>query len=192
MAAGLFAAAFVLSGAWFDTGRVDSLFVALTLLASWPGVGGPSVPAAALASALLASGLLHQADGAGGARPRRSACSRASPGGESGCRRWPLLGGLVLGSTLALDATSEGWYRYYVFGELAGQPWVTRVWVRVLDPRHPCAPVAGRLAIAGGRSGGAPGSRRRCGAAYYAAAAAAGLIAAPGFRVCTPAATPTC
>ena len=32
VAAGLFAATFVISGAWFDTGRVDSLFLALTLL----------------------------------------------------------------------------------------------------------------------------------------------------------------
>ncbi len=30
--AGLFAGAFAISGAWFDTGRVDSLFVALTLV----------------------------------------------------------------------------------------------------------------------------------------------------------------
>ena len=33
VAAGLFAGTFVIAGAWFDTGRVDSLFVALTLLA---------------------------------------------------------------------------------------------------------------------------------------------------------------
>ena len=32
IAAGLFAASFRISGAWFDTGRVDSLFLALTLL----------------------------------------------------------------------------------------------------------------------------------------------------------------
>ena len=32
VAAGLFAATFRISGAWFDTGRVDSLFLALTLL----------------------------------------------------------------------------------------------------------------------------------------------------------------
>ncbi len=33
VAAGLFAATYRISGAWFDTGRVDSLFLALTLLA---------------------------------------------------------------------------------------------------------------------------------------------------------------
>jgi hypothetical protein len=37
--------------------------------------------------------------------------------------------GLLLASTAVLDATSDGWYRYYVFSELAHQPWANQLWV---------------------------------------------------------------
>ena len=36
---------------------------------------------------------------------------------------------LVLASTAVLDAATDGWYGYYVFSELPGQPWAHQVWL---------------------------------------------------------------
>jgi hypothetical protein len=127
VAAGLFAATYGLSGAWFDVGRLDSLFVALTLTALWLGRradgvrGGIAVGAVAflafftkqIALVALAPALLWLVL----ARPRVGSAALA------------LLATTVAGSTLVLDALTGGWYRYYVVGELAGQPWQKRMWV---------------------------------------------------------------
>jgi len=122
VAAGLFAATFRISGAWFDVGRVDSLFLALTLLAlacgRWAtGVrGGIGLGILAFLafftkqSALLAllPALVYLA------LTRR----------RVGIPALVTVLALVLVSTAVLDAATDGWYRYYVISELAQQPWV--------------------------------------------------------------------
>jgi Dolichyl-phosphate-mannose-protein mannosyltransferase len=127
VAAGLFAATFVISGAWFDTGRVDSLFIALTLLTlAWGRrargvVGGMGLGALAFLAfftkqtALVAvlPALLYL----GASRPR------------VGIPALLTLLGLAVVSTAGLDAATHGWYRYYVFSELSGQSWAQQVWM---------------------------------------------------------------
>ncbi len=127
VAAGLFAATFRISGAWFDVGRVDSLFLVLTLLAlGWgrrarDARGGIALGVLAFLAfftkqtALLAlvPALVYLAV----ARRR------------VGVPALLTLLALILASTAVLDATTGGWYRYYVFSELVGQPWIPQVWV---------------------------------------------------------------
>ncbi len=147
-AVGLYAATFRLTGAWLDIGRVDSLFLLLFLLAvlvarrarSWRG--GLAVGAlvflafftkqTALIAALPMLGWLLVW------RPRVG----ASALGTSGV--------LVIGSTLVMNALTNGWYGYYVFGELTHQPFVsgalTGFWTN--DLWHPLA-VALLLGAAG-------------------------------------------
>jgi Dolichyl-phosphate-mannose-protein mannosyltransferase len=127
VAAGLFAATFRISGAWFDTGRVDSLFLALTLLTvAWGrwarGVhGGVGLGMLAFLAcftkqtALLA--LLPALVFVAVTRRR------------VGVPALLTLLGLVVASTAVLDAATHGWYGYYVFSELAHQPWARQVWL---------------------------------------------------------------
>lgn len=127
LAAGLFAATFRLSGAWMDTGRVDSLFVALTLAAIAAGSrvrgvrGGLGLGVLAFAafftkqSALFALG------------PALVVLALRRP--RAGLPALGTLVALVGGSTLLLDALTGGWYRYYVVDELAHQAWSHAAWV---------------------------------------------------------------
>ncbi len=128
VAAGLFAATYQVGGAWLDIGRVDSLWLAFLLLAvaiarraeSWQrGVWVGLVLSAAFLtkqSALLAAGplviyLVVR-------RPRVGAAALGT---------WAVV---VVGSTLVLNATSHGWYDYYVFSELLHQATDSSVWWR--------------------------------------------------------------
>jgi len=127
VAAGLFAATYTLSGWWFDVGRLDSLFLALTLAAlvvgrsaqSWRGGLGfgllaflafftKQVALIALAPAMLILLLRRRQAGL-------TAIATAIV--------------LVGGSTLALDAASHGWYRYFIVSELGGQRWKHNPWL---------------------------------------------------------------
>jgi hypothetical protein len=149
VAAGLFAATFAISGAWFDIGRVDSLFLALTLVAlafgrSARGVrGGVALGVLAFlafftkqtALLALAPALVYLAI------TRR----------RVGIPALLTLLALVLASTAVLDATSHGWYGYYVFSELIHQPVAHQLWVGfwVNDILHQQWPLA-IMIIAGG------------------------------------------
>jgi hypothetical protein len=118
-AAGLFAAAYSVTDTWFDAGRVDSLFLALSIgglhAARWMrGTRGALAAGVLLAAAALtkqtglAEGVVVVAALLAG--PRRGlACVAA------------LAEITVLGvSTLVLGLASGGWYVYYVF-ELMGE-----------------------------------------------------------------------
>jgi hypothetical protein len=118
-AAGVFAATYFATDTWFDVGRVDSLFLALSLgglyAARWMrGARGAIVAGVLLAATVLtkqtglAEGIAVVAALLGG--PRRGlACVAA------------LAEVTVLGvSTLVLALTSGGWYVYYVF-QLMGE-----------------------------------------------------------------------
>jgi len=113
-AAGLFAATYFATGTWFDVGRVDSLFLALSIGGLYVARWMRGTPGAIAAGVLLAAAFLTKQTGlAEGvaviaallAGPRRRlACVAA------------LAEVTVLGiSTLVLALTSGGWYIFYVF-----------------------------------------------------------------------------
>ena len=113
-AAGLFAATYFATGTWFDVGRVDSLFLALSIGGLYVARWMRGTPGAIAAGALLAAAFLTKQTGLAegvaviaalltGPR-RRLACVAA------------LAEVAVVGiSTLLLGLTSGGWYIFYVF-----------------------------------------------------------------------------
>ena len=120
-AAGLFAATYFATNTWFDVGRVDSLFLALSIgglyAVRWmSGTRGAIAAGILLAAAALtkqtgmAEGVAVIAALLPGPR-RRLACVAA------------LAEAAVLGiSTLVLGLTSGGWYVYYVFQLMSEHP----------------------------------------------------------------------
>jgi hypothetical protein len=117
-AAGVFAATYFATGTWFDTARVDSLFLALSIGGLYAarrmrGTGGAIAAGTLLAAAALtkqtglAEGVVVTAVLLAGPR-RRLACVTA------------LAEFTVFGiSTLVLRQTSGGWYTYYVFEQMS-------------------------------------------------------------------------
>jgi hypothetical protein len=117
-AAGLFAATYFATDTWFDVGRVDSLFLALSMGALYAARYMRNTRGAIAVGVLLAAAALTKqtalAEGAAviitllsGPR-RRLACIAT------------LTGAAVLGlSTLVLALTTGGWYLYYVFELMA-------------------------------------------------------------------------
>jgi hypothetical protein len=117
-AAGLFATTYFATDTWFDVGRVDSLFLALSMGALYAARYMRNTRGAIAVGVLLAAAALTKqtalAEGAAvivallaGPR-RRLACVAA------------LAGVTVLGlSTLVLALTTGGWYLYYVFELMA-------------------------------------------------------------------------
>jgi Dolichyl-phosphate-mannose-protein mannosyltransferase len=117
-AAGVFAATYFATGTWFDTARVDSLFLALSIGGLYAarrmrGTGGAIAAGLLLAAAALtkqtglAEGVVVIAVLLVGPR-RRLACVTA------------LTEFAAFGlSTLVLRLTSGGWYTYYVFKQMS-------------------------------------------------------------------------
>jgi hypothetical protein len=113
LAAGTFAAAFAASGAWYDLARVDSLFLFLLLL------GMATLRAARSGWGIAASALFVTLS----FLTKQTALAVALPVAiwllVADWRRGALWGGLiatfVVVSTLVFDASSGGWYRFYVF-----------------------------------------------------------------------------
>jgi len=113
-AAGLFAATYFATDTWFDVGRVDSLFLALSIGGLYVARWMRGTPGAIAAGVLLAAAFLTKQTGLAegvaviavlltGPR-RRLACVAA------------LAEVAVVGiSTLLLGLTSGGWYIFYVF-----------------------------------------------------------------------------
>lgn len=117
LAAGLYAATYRLSGAWFDVARVDALFVALLMGSLYLLRIGRGVATAVLAGAVLALAVQTKQVGVLAALPFAAA---AWPSTLPASRRRAVWFGvsfvLLAGATaLALDRASGGWYRYYVF-----------------------------------------------------------------------------
>jgi 4-amino-4-deoxy-L-arabinose transferase-like glycosyltransferase len=117
-AAGVFAATYFVTGTWFDTARVDSLFLALSIGGLYAarrmrGTGGAIAAGVLFAAAALtkqtglAEGIVVIAVLLTGPR-RRLACVTA------------LAEFIVFSiSTLVLRLTSGGWYTYYVFKQMS-------------------------------------------------------------------------
>jgi hypothetical protein len=119
-AAGVFAATYFATGDWLDIGRVDSLFLALSIGALYAVRWMRSAPGAIAAGALLAAAALTKQTGL--------AELVAAPGvlllgPRRGLARTAVLTALavVAVSTLMLRLTSGGWYIYYVFKQMSGQ-----------------------------------------------------------------------
>ncbi|MBV9820099.1 MAG: glycosyltransferase family 39 protein [Solirubrobacterales bacterium] len=127
VAAGLFAATYRLSGAWFDVGRVDSLFLALTLVAMAWGCRARGVRGGAVLGLLTFLAFFTKQTALVAIAPALAylIVTRRRVGVTAVITAVVL----VLGSTLLLDALTAGWYRYYAFSELAGQPWMSQLWV---------------------------------------------------------------
>jgi hypothetical protein len=118
-AAGLFAATYFAAGTWFDIGRVDSLFLALSVGALYAARRMRGPRGAVAVGVLLAAAALTKQTGLAemiavtavllAGQRRRLACITV------------LTGITVVGaSTVALALTSGGWYLYYVF-QLMGE-----------------------------------------------------------------------
>lgn len=111
-AACLFAAAFPLSGAWFDVARVDSLMLALLLAGACTVRFGETARSAVAAAALLVLAALAKQTALGLVPPLALAALVSKP-------RW---GAAFLGSFAALaaaaffglDALHGGWFRFYI------------------------------------------------------------------------------
>ena len=153
-AAGLFAATYFATGTWFDVGRVDSLFLALSIGGLYAARWMRGTPGAVAAGLLLAAAALTKQTGlAEGAAviaallagPRRGlACVAA------------LAEVTVLGvSTLVLGLTSGGWYIYYVFELMSEHSLTGRsfgwFWTLLLPAHGP-----GRVRRSDRRAPGAP------------------------------------
>ncbi len=122
VAGGVYAATFRLSGAWADIGRVDSLFLALTLWALERSRRARTRRDGVIVGVLFFLSFFTKQDGLVVAAPVVAwlLVARRAPGVSA----LATLGGLVVGSTVVLDAFTHGWYQYYVFDELRSQGWV--------------------------------------------------------------------
>ena len=119
-AAGLFAATYFATGEWFDVGRVDSLFLALSVGALYAVRRMRGTPGAIAAGTVLAAAALTKQTGLAELvavpgilllSPRRGLARIAG-----------LTAVAVVGlSTLLLRLTSGGWYTYYTVKEMSGQ-----------------------------------------------------------------------
>ncbi len=112
LAAGLFAAIYRIGGAWFDLARNDSLFLALMLSAVFLVRFRESYAGWASAGVLLALSALT----------KQTALMMAAPlliyAALADCKRAAVLtltfAGVLGSATWALNATTHGWYWYYV------------------------------------------------------------------------------
>jgi hypothetical protein len=127
LAAGLFAATFRISGSWLDMGRVDSLFVALTMLTLARGRWTDSRRGGIALGALAFLAFFTKQSALMAVAPALLVLAVARP--RAGLSALVTLAALLVVSTFALDAATGGWYRYYVLDELAGQPWSQQTWL---------------------------------------------------------------
>lgn len=113
LAAGLYAATYRISGAWFDVARVDALLVCLLCASLHVLRVGRALASALLAGALLAFAVQTKQVAALAVVPFAVA---AWPASRRRALGFALSFVLVAGAaTAALDRASGGWYRYYVF-----------------------------------------------------------------------------
>jgi len=117
-AAGLFAAVYFATQTWFDVGRVDSLFLALSIGGLYAARWMHRTRGAIGAGALLAAAALTKQTGL---LEGVMVLAVLVPGPR---RRLALIAALtdfaILGiSTLVLGLTSGGWYIYYVFEQMS-------------------------------------------------------------------------
>jgi hypothetical protein len=127
VAAGLFAATYRLSGSWFDVGRVDSMFLALSLVTLVYGRHAQGVRGGLVLGLLAFLAFFTKQTALIALAPALVwlALTRR-PVGVSAIL---MLAALVVISTVVLDGFTGDWYRYYVFSELSGQGWAAPEWL---------------------------------------------------------------
>ncbi|HEX4832809.1 MAG TPA: glycosyltransferase family 39 protein [Trebonia sp.] len=114
-AGGLFAATYLATDTWFDVGRVDSLFLALSLAGLYAARWMRGPRGAIAAGVLLAAAALTKQTGIGEGALVLAVLLAGRPGrrlGALAALSWALALGV---STLVLGLTSGGWYVFYVF-----------------------------------------------------------------------------
>jgi Dolichyl-phosphate-mannose-protein mannosyltransferase len=117
-AAGVFAATYFGAGTWFDIGRVDSLFLALSIAGLYAarymrGAGGAIAAGALLAAAALTKQTALAESAA------VIVALLTGPRRKLACVAALTEVALVGASTLALRSASGGWYTYYVFKQMS-------------------------------------------------------------------------
>jgi hypothetical protein len=184
-AAGLYAATYRVSGAFADTGRVDSLLLALLLAAVLVGMRTRTWRGGAALGALLLLAFLTKQNALVVAAPML--CWLLFRRRRAGVAASVVLGGGVLASTLVGNLLTDGWYARYVVEQLPSQSWALRwlwaFWIE--DLVIPFAVTVVALAVVGvavlaRRRGPRSGSRWRGWSDDdgYLVAAGVGLLAA--------------
>ena len=117
-AAGMLAATYFATGTWFDVGRVDSMFLALSIGALYAARWMRRTRGAIVAGLLLAAAFGTKQTGLVEGVAVLAALAVGSR------RRLALVAGLAYGaalgiSTLVLGLASHGWYVYYVFEQMS-------------------------------------------------------------------------
>jgi len=174
LAAGLFAACFAASGAWFDLARVDSLFLALSLGSVCVLRAGSSA-ADGICAGLLAAAAFFTKQTALIFLAPFAAYAAVTRGRLWGAFLTTFAGAAVVGC-LAFAAHSHGWFGYYVF-ELPAQHelrWsrVERFWRLDLLAKLPVATAAAVGFLASAPASAQPGARR-----FHLCLAAGGIAA---------------
>ena len=117
-AAGLLAATYFAAGIWFDVGRVDSLFLALSIAAIYAARRMQRSRGAVVTGLLLAAAFLTKQTGLAEGVAVLAVLAFGSR------RRLALQAALIYGAVLAastavLGLASHGWYLYYVFVQMS-------------------------------------------------------------------------
>jgi hypothetical protein len=117
-AAGMFAAVYFATDTWFDVGRVDSLFLALSLGGLYAARWMRRTRGAIAAGALLAAAALTKQTGLAEGVVVLAALVPGPRRGLACAAALAEVTVLVI-STLALGLSSGGWYVYYVFEQMS-------------------------------------------------------------------------
>ncbi len=124
--AGLYVATFRRSGAWFDIGRVDSMFMALTLSTLLLARRAQSARAGLVVGLLAFASFATKQAALVALAPIFLVLLATRP--RVGGSAMAVLVGLLGASTLAANALTHGWYGFFVFSELAHQQVVDAQW----------------------------------------------------------------
>jgi hypothetical protein len=117
-AAGVFAAVYFSTHTWFDVGRVDSLFLALSVAGLYAARWMRSTRGAIVAGSLLAAAALTKQTGIAEGVVVLAALA-FGPRRRLTCVAALVLVTVIGVSTLALGLGSGGWYLYYVFEQMS-------------------------------------------------------------------------
>jgi len=117
-AAGAFAATYFVAGAWFDIGRVDSLFLALSIGALYAARHMRGTRGAVAAGVLFAAAALTKQTGLA-EMAAVTAALLTGPRRRLACVTAVTEVALVGVSTVALRFTSGGWYTYYTLKQMS-------------------------------------------------------------------------
>jgi 4-amino-4-deoxy-L-arabinose transferase-like glycosyltransferase len=120
-AMGVLAATYFATGTWFDVGRVDSLFLAFSTAGLYAARWMLRTRGAVAAGILLAAAFLTKQNGLAEGVAVLAALA-AGPRRRLAVPAVLTYGAVLASSTLVLGLTSHGWYLYYVFEQMAGQP----------------------------------------------------------------------